>query len=235
MSDTGTLRRCNRCNIDIVDEAIECPLCHGVLDHEPGEEVTVGNESKSITYPDISAADRKLKFLIKIVIFAAIVTEVTVLIVNYYTFKGVYWSLIVGVALVYGCMTLFYLLQKRRSMQRIIQVQMYLSLIFFVVLDYLLGNKGWALAYAIPITFVAIDIGVVVLMIVGIDGWQSYIMTEIVTFVLSLLLVICHLLNILNTSFFAVFSAIITGLILLGTVMFGQRMISNEIKRRFRI
>ena len=32
-------RHCNRCNVDVVDEAIECPLCHGVLELDDEDKV----------------------------------------------------------------------------------------------------------------------------------------------------------------------------------------------------
>ena len=66
-------RKCIRCNIKIMDNAVECPLCHGVLEieHEddaskekkvPGtgtlvsgvdEDIEEGG-SKSVTYPDVT-------------------------------------------------------------------------------------------------------------------------------------------------------------------------------------
>ena len=106
---------------------------------------------------------------------------------------------------------------------------------FLVLWIIFLGYRGWSFEYALPILFVAVDIGIVVIMIVGIDGWQTYIMTEIVTTVLSFALIVLQLFAVIDTSIFAVIAFIIDGSILLGTLMFGQRMISNEVKRRFKI
>lgn len=236
MSDVGTLRRCPRCNLNLVDDTIECPLCHGVVELEGDEDGDrMSQESKSLTYPDVLHKLKAIKLIIRIVLFAAIVTGVIVLLVNYLTFNGVYWSLIVCIGLVYGCATLLYSVRKRRSIQRIIQAQMWFSIILVVGLDYLIGYKGWSFSYAIPIAFVALAIGMVVLMIIGIDGWQNYIMTEIVVFVLSVILMILWILGKIPGSIFILISLVTTGLILLGTVMFGQKRVMNEIKRRFMI
>lgn len=236
MSDTNTLRRCPRCNLNLVDDTIECPLCHGVVEMD-GEEDNdhMSHESVSVTYPDVSYNLRIIRLIIRIVLFAAIVTGVIVLLINYLTFNGIYWSLIVCIGLVYGCATLLYSVRKRRSIQRIIQAQMWFSIILVVGLDYLLGYKGWSFSYAIPIAFVALDIGMVVLMIIGIDGWQNYIMTEIVVFVLSIILMVLWILGKIPGSLFILISLVSTGLILLGTIMFGQKRVMNELKRRFMI
>ena len=235
-------RKCIRCNIKIIDNALECPLCHGVLEvegthDEAGEDhdAALENGSKSVTYPDVTYELRTMRFIIRLAIFASIVAEVAVLIVNYVTFNGVYWSLIVGIGLLYGCITLVYSFRERKSLQRIIQVQMFLGLAAVVLLDEMLGFKGWSYQYAIPLILMGVDLTMAVFMIVGIDGWQNYIMTEIVTFALSILLIIFHFTKVVPTSFFAVISACVTGLILLGTIMLGQRMISNELKRRFKV
>ena len=233
MSDTGVMRRCPRCKINLIDDAIVCPLCHGVV--ESDEDRNMEEASVSVTYPDVSSSIKILRLVIRIFIFAAIVTELTVLIVNYFTFTGVYWSLIVGAGLLYGCVTLLYSVKKRRSMQRIVQAQLYFSLILVVVIDYLLGFKGWSLSYAFPIALAGVDIAMVVLMIVKIDGWQRFIMTEIVVFIISVVLVILNFCGLIHGLIFTFIATVFTGVVLLGTIMFGQKMISNEIKRRFMI
>ena len=230
-------RHCNRCNVDVVDEAIECPLCHGVLDLDDEDKVENISDmvSRSATYPDVTVSLKIMKLVIRIVIFASVIAGITVLLVNYLTFNGVYWSLIVIAGLVYGNLTLLYSFRDRKSIQRIIQVQMLAAIVLLQILDYLLGSKGWSFSYALPILFVGVDVGMVVLMIVGIDGWQTYIMTEIVTFILSIVIFVMRLCGLVKGSFFMIIAIAVTGIILLGTVLFGQKMVENELKRRFKL
>ena len=230
-------RHCNRCNVDVVDEAIECPLCHGVLELDDEDKVENISDmvSKSSTYPDVTVSLKIMKLVIRIVIFASVIAGITVLLVNYLTFNGVYWSLIVIAGRVYGNLTLLYSFRDRKSIQRIIQVQMLAAIVLLQILDYLLGSKGWSFSYALPILFVGVDVGMVVLMIVGIDGWQTYIMTEIVTFILSIIIFVMKLCGLVKGSFFMIIAIAVTGIILLGTVLFGQKMVENELKRRFKL
>ena len=219
-----------RCKINIVDDTLECPLCHGVLDGESESE-----EGVSVTYPNVAEIMKLPILVIRIVIFASIIVLAAAMIVNYITFDGVYWSAIVGVGLFYGCFTLILLLKERHSLQRNIQIQMWMVIILSVVMDYLMDFRGWSLMYAIPITVVSIDIGVIVFMIIRINGWQAFIMTEIVTFFISVITIVLMLKGVAEVSLFAMIAVGFTGLVLLGTVMFGQRMISNEIQRRFQV
>lgn len=228
-------RRCIRCNVNIIDDAIECPLCHGVLEMGEGDEHKIGQESVSVTYPDVTASLKWMQIVIRAVIFAALVVTVTVLIINYYTFDGVYWSLIVIAGLGYGVMTLLYSFRERKSIQKIIVGQMIFAIPLLIALDSLTGGDDWAYMYALPILFMAVDVGALVLMIVGIDGWQNYIMTEITTLLLSVVLIILHYTGLVETSYLALIAVMVTGFIFLGTIMFGTRMVSNEIKRRFKI
>ncbi|MBO4863240.1 MAG: hypothetical protein J5517_02630 [Eubacterium sp.] len=228
-------RRCIRCNVNIADDAIKCPLCHGVLEVEEGDSHSIEQESVSLTYPDVSASLKLMQFIVRLIIFIAIVAQITVLIINYFTFKGVYWSLIVGLGIWYGVATLLYSFRERKSLQKIISVQMFLGIVLLILLDRMTGGLGWSFRYALPILFIGVDAAALILMIVGIDGWQNYIITEIVTFVLSAVLLILHFTKIVSTSALSIIAAGVTGLILLGTVMLGPKMVSNELKRRFKI
>ena len=222
---------CKRCNVTILDDAMKCPLCNGVLEGADSD------KSESLTYPDISTSLRKMQFIIRIVVFLAIIAFVTVVIVNYATFNGVYWSLLVGAELCYGCFVLIYIFHERRSLQRMIIGQMLAAAVVLLLTDFLVGWQGWSLSIALPITFLGVDVTAFVLMVVAIDGWQSYIMTEIGTFLLNSIL-----LALVGTHDWSRFSMImnlvstgITFVILLGTIMLGGKMISNELYRRFRV
>ena len=173
--------------------------------------------------------------IIKIAIFAAVIAEVISVVVNYYTYKGVWWSLIVGLVLAYGCFTLVYSFSTNRSLQRIINTQSLLAVIVMIGLDYLTGHTGWAVKFAIPIMIMTIPIGVVVLMVINVENWQSYIMTEIVVTAFAAVLMLLHFLKLINSSILLLIAFLTSAAILAGTIMFGSKLVSDEIKRRFRV
>lgn len=90
------MTKCNRCNIEILDDALVCPLCRGVLQRNQDEDMRAQQDideddigmdeiemykSKSRMYPDVNPAMKKIKLVIKIFIFLSIVVE-GVLILN---------------------------------------------------------------------------------------------------------------------------------------------------------
>ncbi|MBR6222261.1 MAG: hypothetical protein IKQ71_02355 [Lachnospiraceae bacterium] len=234
---------CRRCKITINDDAMMCPLCHGILedtDIEADEELDDPEtyDSRSITYPDVTPVSRTLHFIMKLLIFASVVAGFTTVVINAVLFNGFWWSLIVCMSLAYGCFVVLYVFRTRKSLQKLIQVQMVVGILFLIALDFALGYSAWSVKYAIPIILVATDVSVAVIMLVGDDNWQSYVMTEIVTFLFSVVMIVLGVfvkVNILDVSIFSIGAVVITGLLLATTIVFGDRIIQNELRRRFHI
>ena len=233
------MARCIRCKLNIRDNAVMCPLCNGVLvrGDDEYESVPEGEHyiSKSMTYPDVSFSLRRITFAIKIAIFVAVLIEIAAVIVNYMTYRGVWWALIVGLGLTYGCFTLVYSFSTSRSLQNIINVQALVAMLIAVALDHVLGYQGWSIKFAIPICLMAVSVGVVVLMIINVESWQNYIMTQISAAVISVILAVLHLLKVFHSSQLIYIAVVVTLAILSGTILFGSRLVSDEIKRRFRV
>ena len=93
------MAKCIRCKLTVDDDSMMCPLCNGVLVREESEYAEAEKNEKGIyisrssTYPDVAPALRRTQMIIKIAIFAAVIAEVISVLVNYYTYKGVWWSL----------------------------------------------------------------------------------------------------------------------------------------------
>ena len=102
------MRRCKKCNVEILDEAVICPLCKSVLEQEkqlPQEDIAVG-------YPTVKSNVKKLNFVVRLYSFLAIVTEVALIIINYLNYHGTWWSAITGVSILYFYITLKYSIQQ---------------------------------------------------------------------------------------------------------------------------
>ena len=235
------MAKCIRCKLNINDDTMMCPLCNGVLVRDEAEFAAAEKNSdgtyvsRSVSYPDVAPALKRMQMAVRIAIFSAVIVAVVAMVVNYYTYKGIMWSLIVALGLAYGCFTLVYSFNTRRSLQRIILVQALLALVSMVALDYLTGHQGWAVKYAIPIALMVIPVGVVVMMIINVESWQSYIMTEITCAVISVILLVLALFKVINSTILLLIATGVSVAILSGTILFGSRLVSDEIKRRFRV
>lgn len=241
------MSKCIRCKIDILDDAMMCPLCRGVLQKEqdvkpagsvsdePGSGKKNRYHSLSVSYPDIYPAIRKMQFVKKLSVFVAVLAECILLLINYLTYNGVKWSLVTGVGLAYACFTLLYSFKQNKSVQRKLLVQLVLAFAAFVLIDATIGYKGWSITLAIPTAVMVVELTVIVLMIVNNKNWQNYILTSIALFLISIVMVVLALFDIIDFNLLSIIAAAATGLLVLGTLVFGDKRAENELRRRFHV
>jgi len=227
---------CPKCKIDILDDAVMCPLCRCVLERDGGE--TAPEESKSVMYPDVSLKVKSLRLARKIAIFSAIVTEAVCILVNYltYNYHEFRWSLLTGLGLFYGCMSLLISVTRTRSHRRKIVVQLGVWLILLVAIDYSIGFTGWSIAFGFPVSILSVLIGLGILMIVKSDIWHSYIYPIIWLVLFSLIALIpAFLIQKVTFVLLDIITALVTVTFLAGVIVFGDRKAENELKRRFHV
>lgn len=233
------MSKCRRCNIEILDASLSCPLCNGVLelnDVQNTEEEADENNfvSKSLMYPDVSPAIKRINFIIRLTVFFSIIAEGILIYINYVTTPDIKWSLICGAALVYACFSLIYSFRHNKSHRKKIMVQAILIMPIIVLVDYALGYTGWSFNYAIPFVIAGIDIAILVLMIINTTNWQSYIMVQVYMLVLCIVLSIFMLCDLFfEYKLFMILADLLTLILLAGTLVFGDKRATNELKRRF--
>lgn len=220
------MSRCKQCNVEILDETERCPLCHSVL--EPTIEV-------ENMYPDVRVKRRKMILLSKIYLFVAIVVEAFLIVVNHYGEFETAWSLMTGLALIYGYLVIrFAILGKTGYIFKTI-VLTAMAILVLVAIDFLSGYRGWSVRYVFPAAIIAVDAVILILMIVNRRNWQSYIMWQIFMIFVQhrpdgalsdrVIAVPYLALAALGTSVF----------LFLGTMLIGDRKARVELKRRFHI
>lgn len=232
------MNKCVKCKIDVLDDAVMCPLCHRVLEQEGNEnkEVDGANHgSRSVIYPDVEPAMRKLRMAIRIAVFASVLVEGIALLLNYLIDFDVKWSLVIGAALAYGCFTLIYSAEKKKSLQRKIVMQTILGLVLIVLIDVFLGFYGWSLTFGLPSAILLVDIGIFVLMLADSAYWQNYIIAQIWIFVFSVLCAIPIFIGKVGFPLLGIISVVASAIFLAGTIVIGDKQAENEIKRRFHI
>lgn len=225
------MRKCKTCHVTILDPTMVCPLCHSVLeaDEKEGEQ----KENKPGMYPDVKEVSRILSFVVKLYAFLAIVVEAGLIAINYFTYKGIWWSAISGIAILYFYITLRYSIQKNSGYLRTILIQMIGAVLLAVAIDMIVGYRGWSVNYVLPSAILLMDLAIVILMLVNLDYWQSYILLELLTLLLSLMTLIFWWTGIIENPVVAVVAAAVSGVLFVGTLIFGDRRAKNELKRRF--
>ena len=223
--------KCNRCSIQILDNSHFCPMCNGVLE---GAEAT-DYHSKSNMYPDVTPGIKKLNLFIKIFVFAAVIIEGILMIINSITGDDVKWSLICGVALGYACFTVIYTLRRDKSHRKKLFMQTCFAMLMVYLIDIVLGYNGWSVDYAIPCIIMAVDGVIAILMFANIRHWQNYLLLQIMMFITSIFFVILAACGLITHPLLTIIATGVSGIAFLSSVVFGDREAIRELTRRFRI
>jgi hypothetical protein len=145
------------------------------------------------------------------------------------------WSAIVGLILIYGNVVLrLAIIGKSGYMFKTISLVI-IAIAILVEIDYLTGYRRWSLNYVMPAGILFMDVGILVLMIVNKRNWQSYMMTQLGTILLSLVPVILLAVGEVTFSYLTVIACAVSVFIFLGTLIIGDDRAKTELKRRFHI
>lgn len=223
------MRTCKKCKVEILDETTVCPLCRNVLEEtkEPAE--------TAVGYPYVKGTVKKLNFVVRLYSFLAIVTEVVLIIVNYLTYQGLWWSAITGISILYFYITLKYSIQKNSGYRSVIWVQVIGAVLLVIAVDNIVGYRGWSVNYALPGAILLLDVTIMVLMLVNMVNWQSYLLMQICTVLVSIAGLVMWYFKVITRPVLSIIAAAVSACLLLGTLIFGDRKAKTELKRRFHV
>ncbi len=225
------MRYCKQCKINIADPTNVCPLCQSILEKEEQRP-----EQAEGMYPLVSQQRKGYKLMLQIFAFLCLIAMVVLAIVNYFTYEGLTWSIICDAGILYLLVTLRYTLfngHEGHTMKILMQV--IAVMLLTVLIDHTLGYQGWSVFYAMPTTILVADVLILILMLVNLKTWQSYILLQIGMSVLSVALGIYMLFHGLEHAMLTGIAIGVSLVIFLGTVCIGDARARNEIKRRFHV
>ncbi len=222
------MRVCKRCRVEVLDDTRVCPLCSSVLDISEGGQSCNG-------YPDVKAESRKYALVLRLYSFLAIVIEAALAAINYIHFREVWWSAISGIAFLYFYVTLRYSLRKNTGYQKRIIIQIIGAVAMVVAIDHILGYQGWSVNYILPGAILLLDVTVILLMLINMQNWQSYISMQILTVVSAAACVLLWRLGLITSPILTCLAMACSLCMLLGTLMIGDRKAKAELKRRFHV
>ncbi len=223
------MSKCLRCKVDILDDTMMCPLCRGVV-----EKSSVDGDRAGF-YPDIYPTLKRMQFVRKLVVFSSVLIECVLILINYMTYNGIKWALVTGVGLAYACFTLIYSFQQNKSIQRKLLVQLVIAFFALVIVDATIGYKGWSITLAIPSAVMVVEVTLIVLMIINHKNWQNYLFASVMLCLISVIMLVLSLVGITEFNLLSIIAVAATGLLVLGTLVFGDKRAENELKRRFHI
>ena len=228
---------CKKCRIRIIDNTDHCPFCGSVFESPEPEEMTVEKifEQGSGGFPDAAVRAKKLRFACAVVLFVSIIAAAACVIINIFTGNSLWWSFIVLAGLAIVNVILQYGLSDDSGYRAKFLVMTALGVFFVIAVDAVLGFYGWSVNIVLPGAIILLNIAIIVMIIVNRRNWQSYITSEILTVILSLIVLALIIPGIITFPLIAVIAAAFSILLFLGTIIIGGQRAETELKRRFHI
>ena len=218
--------KCWNCKVEILDETECCPLCKSILEQ---------TEELENMYPDVRIRMRRLKLFSRIYLFCAILAEAALFCVNLLTESQIWWSAITGLAFLYFYMVLRYAILGKSGYKSKVTVLVILSILIAVVIDFVLGYRGWSVDNVLPVGILVVDAVVLICMIGNRRNWQSYMMWQILMILCSLIPMGLYIKELEQNPYMAFLPLAVSVTIFLGTIIIGDRRARMELVRRFHI
>ncbi len=217
--------RCENCNITVNSPGNNCPIC--------GKYLPETNDEKDTVYPNIEGVKHRIKNKrLKIFLFITIISTITISIVNMFTPHRYLWG-IIPIAGVWLALLVFGVpITKKRITSSMIILDNIAISIFLIIVDVTLGQNGWAMSYVVPFVLSGSALVVTIIVMFTKMTWKEFYLFQMA------IVVICFIPIIARSFFnFVLWPSIISaayGLItILAMIIFGDKKLKYEIKKRF--
>ena len=186
-------------------------------------------------YPQIRYDRKRLKKLVTIFYGLLFFVGAVLGLINYAAYSGSLWSVIAIGLMAYTALTVEYSILRHANLASKILLQTVAAQVLLVALDHSTGYNGWSVNYGIPSTILFADLSIVFLILVNRMNWQSYFMYQIAVTVFSFIPLILWGTGLLTRPSLALITVVVTVIILVVTIVLGDRSVKTELKRRFHV
>lgn len=220
------MKTCKRCKVNVIENTDICPLCRTVL-------TITSDENSNRSYPEIEVSSHKYNIIKRLFLFVSILSAVASIITNYLTYNGVLWSAITISAIVYLWVIMSYSIKRNRNIASYILVQVICVSILSVVMDNSIGYNGWSVNNVIPEIMILANVAVLVLVFINRMYWHTYVINQIVIAICGLIPGALWLCGLITVPIPTVIATVTSLLVLVIMIIFGDKTIKSELKRRF--
>lgn len=149
------LSYCNHCRVTVRGKDEFCPLCHNLLPEADAEGLDLAGVLEEETlcrdvFPYVESAPNN-SFVFRLLAVISIGVTVICYLIYFFFPSVTNWPLLVLFGLICLWMMLLTVLRKRKNVVKTIIWQLVICTPAAILLDLLLGKKGWSFNYVIPI------------------------------------------------------------------------------------
>ncbi|MBR1855308.1 MAG: hypothetical protein IJ794_19565 [Lachnospiraceae bacterium] len=228
---------CSNCKVTVLDERNSCPLCHKMLEEveaKRGEEIAAQFGTAAV-YPNVRNRERQIRFFMSLMLFCFILCEGAAVVINLIFTPTMYWSAIVGIALLYTYLFVVYWIRHDAGAAFKVGLQIFSTMALLLLIDHVTGNRGWAVEWAIPGLILLGDGMVFFFMMLNRQNWYSYLALLLLMVVSSAVIMLLYVTHHIHNLVLPVICMAVSGVYLAATILFGDRQVKREFRRRFHV
>lgn len=222
------MKTCNACHITVNTTAEFCPLCGSALDDNTQKESVILNP-----YPNLSKTIQQYGFLRRLLLFISLFVVIGCVLINLLTPHEDLWSLLVAAGVAYFWLIVPPILRRGSNRARQIMSQVIFTSLLVLGIDFFFGYQGWSLDYVIPSLLMAGIVGIALMAIFNRTRWAQYVLYQLIVATFSFVPLVLYLVGLTDSMVMVLVTAILGLASLLATIIFADRSVKNEFKRRF--
>lgn len=220
------MRACKDCCAKIVTRQNFCPLCGQALEKDAKDPAVLN------PYPDLTGRERQYNLVYRCLVFMSLLGGGLSLLVNLLVPSGFLWCLIVISALLYLWLTVPPLLRRGINYSSRVMFQAIFTCGLVVALDFIVGYKGWSINYVVP-GLLSAGIGAIGgLVVFNRTNWVQYVLYQAQMAIFGFIPLVLYLFGLGNIVMVLVAASLGFASLLI-TIVFADRSIKSEFKRRF--
>jgi hypothetical protein len=126
-----------------------------------------------------------------------------------------------------------YSIKRNRNIASQILVQVICTSILTVIMDNAIGYSGWSVNHVIPEIIILANVAVLILVFVNRMYWNTYVINQIVIAVCGLIPGVLFLCGLIKVPLPTIVATATSFIVLVVMIIFGDKTIKSELKRRF--
>lgn len=224
------MKKCLECKVYVDTERKTCPLCGSVLE---GNE----NESTSVGYPKYQQLPKKKNYVLRTFVFLTITGILVCALINFLTYSEtpVLWAAYPIIGSIYMWILIRFTIISRKNASFKLLIQMItLSLVVYGI-DYFTKNEGWALNYVVPFLSIASTLMIAIILMARKMKFGEYIFNLFASIILGFIPFILWITKVCTVSWPSFTAAVVSIVTLIGMIIFADKEIKEEFKKRFNI
>jgi preprotein translocase subunit SecE len=217
------MKYCSGCKLKIENDVSKCPLCGAATADAAG---TSNND-----YPAAKQSYRA-EIASKAMLFIAVASSIICIFINNLVKTPIPWSAISTISAFYIYLTVKFLLKKGKNYSVIIMFQVIFISVLIFAIDFLTGNRGWAVDYVVPFLIISGSAAISILSIIQPFKYTEYLIYLLITALLGLIPLAMLISGVTKVFWPNAICVLYSLLTVLGVAFFTGRRFRLEIKKK---